>query len=85
MAMKKGGLGKGLEALFAENAMEDEGRTVTLPIGEIVPNRAQPRKQFDDEALAELAESIAYTARQKQKGQREDDITVIALQVGKTK
>ena len=59
MAMKKGGLGKGLEALFAENAMEDEGRTVTLPIGEIVPNRAQPRKQFDDEALAELAESIA--------------------------
>lgn len=42
MAMKKGGLGKGLEALFAENAMEDEGRTVTLPIGEIVPNRAQP-------------------------------------------
>ena len=54
MAMKKGGLGKGLEALFAENAMEDEGRTVTLPIGEIVPNRAQPRKQFDDEALAEL-------------------------------
>ena len=59
MAMKKGGLGKGLEALFAENAMEDEGRTVTLPIGEIVPNRAQPRKQFDDEALAELADSIA--------------------------
>ena len=59
MAARKGGLGKGLEALFAENAMEDEGRTVTLPIGEIVPNRAQPRKQFDDEALAELAESIA--------------------------
>jgi len=59
MAAKKGGLGKGLEALFAENAMEEAGKTVTLPIGEIVPNRAQPRKQFDDEALAELAESIA--------------------------
>lgn len=59
MAAKKGGLGKGLEALFAENAMEEAGKTVTLPIGEIVPNRSQPRKQFDDGALAELAESIA--------------------------
>lgn len=42
MAAKKGGLGKGLVALFAENAMEEAGKTVTLPIGEIVPNRAQP-------------------------------------------
>ena len=44
-------------------------------------------RDFDLEqgGVQELAESIAYTARQKQKGQREDDITVIALQVGKTK
>ena len=48
MAMKKGGLGKGLDALFAENALEEGGRTVTLPIDEIVPNRDQPRKQFDE-------------------------------------
>lgn len=43
-------------------------------------------RDFDIEqgGVQELAESIAYTARQKQKGQREDDITVIALQVGKT-
>lgn len=59
MATKKGGLGKGLEALFAENAAEEQGRVVTLRVADIEPNRDQPRKQFDDEALAELAESIA--------------------------
>lgn len=55
---KKGGLGKGLDAIFAENTAEKEG-TVTLRLSEIEPNRSQPRKEFDDEALAELAESIA--------------------------
>lgn len=59
MAIKKGGLGKGLEALFAENAVEEQGRTVALRIADIEPNRAQPRKQFDEEALAELSASIA--------------------------
>ena len=59
MATKKGGLGKGLEALFAENAVEESGRAVTLPIADIEPNRGQPRKQFDDAALADLASSIA--------------------------
>ena len=59
MAQKKGGLGKGLELLFAENALEDAGKAVTLPIGEIEPNRDQPRKAFDDAALAELSASIA--------------------------
>lgn len=59
MATKKGGLGKGLEALFAENAVEEQGKTVSLRITEIEPNRSQPRKQFDEEALAELADSIA--------------------------
>ncbi|MCI8554908.1 MAG: ParB/RepB/Spo0J family partition protein [Clostridiales bacterium] len=59
MAVKKGGLGKGLEALFAENATEEEGKTVVLRLLEIEPNRDQPRKQFDDEALRELADSIA--------------------------
>ena len=56
---KKGGLGKGLYAIFAENDMEDANATVTLKISEIEPNRAQPRKDFNDEALAELADSIA--------------------------
>lgn len=59
MAQKKGGLGKGLDLLFAENALEDAGKAVTLPIDEITPNKEQPRKQFDDEALSELSASIA--------------------------
>ena len=41
---KKGGLGKGLELIFAENATEDQNATVTLKIGEIEPNREQPRR-----------------------------------------
>ena len=59
MAKKIGGLGKGLDALFMQNTMEDGVSTVTLPLEEIVPNRDQPRKQFDEEALADLAASIA--------------------------
>lgn len=59
MAVKKGGLGKGLGALLAENSLDDASKTVTLRISEIEPNRAQPRKQFDEASLAELSESIA--------------------------
>lgn len=57
MAIKKGGLGKGLEAIFAENETESN-TSVTLKISDIEPNRAQPRKEFNDAALAELADSI---------------------------
>ena len=53
---KKGGLGKGVDALFLDNAVEEGG--VTLPLSEIEPNRDQPRKAFDEAALAELADSI---------------------------
>ena len=59
MAVKKGGLGKGLDLLFAENALEDAGKAVTLPIDEVTPNKEQPRKQFDDAALSELSASIS--------------------------
>lgn len=59
MAAKKGGLGKGLEALFADNAVDESDAAVQLKINEIEPNRNQPRKEFDDAALAELADSIA--------------------------
>lgn len=59
MALKKGGLGRGLDVLFAQNGLDEAGSTVTLPLDEIIPNRAQPRKQFDETALAELADSIA--------------------------
>ena len=59
MAKKFGGLGKGLDVLFSENTLEDGVSTVTLPLDEIIPNRDQPRKQFDDAALADLSDSIA--------------------------
>lgn len=56
-AVKKGGLGRGLEALFNENATDEKG-VVTLRLTEIEPNRNQPRTNFDEDALAELADSI---------------------------
>ncbi|MFR8010145.1 MAG: ParB/RepB/Spo0J family partition protein [Clostridia bacterium] len=59
MAIKKGGLGKGLDALFADNSTESPDGARLLPISDIEPNRDQPRKQFDDAALRELADSIA--------------------------
>ena len=59
MANKIGGLGRGLDALFAQNTLEDGVSTVTLPLDDILPNKEQPRKQFDEEALADLAASIA--------------------------
>jgi ParB family chromosome partitioning protein len=58
MAVKKGGLGRGLDALFNENATEDGG-VVNVNLNDIEPNREQPRKDFDEEALSELAESIS--------------------------
>ena len=59
MAAKKGGLGKGLDAIFLENDMEDKNSAVAIKIGDIEPNRDQPRKNFDDESIAELADSIS--------------------------
>ena len=58
MAVKKGGLGRGLESLFNENSTEKES-AVTVKLHDIEPNREQPRKDFDEDALSELADSIA--------------------------
>ncbi len=58
MAVKKGGLGRGLDALFQDNIMESDGGVVTLRLSEIKTNAEQPRKYFDDAAIAELADSI---------------------------
>ncbi len=58
MAVKKGGLGRGLDALFNENSTENGG-VINVSLNDIEPNREQPRKDFDEEALSELAESIA--------------------------
>ena len=57
MAIKKGGLGRGLDSLMNENALDDN-LTAELRLSEIEPNKNQPRTEFDPEALSELAESI---------------------------
>lgn len=57
MAVKKGGLGRGLDSLFNENAT-DSGSLLTVNINDIEPNKGQPRKDFDEDAINELAESI---------------------------
>lgn len=58
MANKQSGLGKGLKALMLENSSQDINQTNTIPINEISPNKDQPRKTFNHEALQELADSI---------------------------
>lgn len=67
MAMKKTGLGKGLEALFKDNELTEEeenkiknGEEIVqnIKIIEIEPNRNQPRRTFNNETLEELAKSI---------------------------
>ena len=57
--MKKRGLGKGLDAIFAENTAESTEGAVSVRVSEIEPNRDQPRKEFDSEAPSELADSIS--------------------------
>lgn len=56
---KKGGLGRGMDALFLDNsATENENSATMLGINDIEPNRNQPRKNFNEKALEELAKSI---------------------------
>ena len=62
--VKKTGLGKGLDALFASNVdveetLKENEVIEKLKITQVEPNRNQPRKHFDEEALEELAESIS--------------------------
>ena len=67
MAMKKTGLGKGLEALFQENQLTKEeekklknGEEIvqSIKVIEIEPNKNQPRTTFPEESIEELAKSI---------------------------
>ena len=61
MAKKKAelGLGRGLNALLGDPVLQDQGEgSVSLPISQVEPGLNQPRKRFDPEALAELADSI---------------------------
>ena len=63
MAQRKRGLGKGLDALLSEGERRAARRvmgdiTEEIPVDQIAPNPHQPRRHFDEEALAELAASI---------------------------
>lgn len=62
MAVKKSGLGRGIDAIFTDNSVEDlsvTSGTVKVKLIDIEPNKEQPRKQFDEDALNDLAESIS--------------------------
>ncbi len=56
--MTKKALGKGLGALLSNVEYNEEGMIKELRLTEIEPNKAQPRKKFDDQRLRELSESI---------------------------
>ena len=56
---KDRGLGRGLSALLGDDALQSqEGGSLSLPISEVQPGLKQPRKRFDEESLADLADSI---------------------------
>ena len=59
---KKFGLGKGLGALISENeeSTNESGNKLFIPLNKIKNNAEQPRKSFDNEKIAELAESIKH-------------------------
>lgn len=57
---KKNGLGRGIDALLLDNDEQNknDGGVLTVRVAQIEPKPGQPRKTFDSEALAQLAESI---------------------------
>ena len=63
MAKKLSGLGRGIDAIFLENTMESSeeksGGVMKIRVSQMEPKDNQPRKHFDTEALAQLADSIA--------------------------
>ncbi len=61
MPKGKGGLGRGLESLFEDAApsLESDDGIRTVPLWEVEPDPGQPRKEFQEDTLAELAASIA--------------------------
>ena len=60
--MKQKGLGRGLDAIFGSDPIDARLKPMSqmaeIAIGDIIPNPTQPRTQFDEEALDELADSI---------------------------
>ncbi len=59
MSAKNAGLGRGLSALLGDDSLRStEGGSVMLRIAEVEPNAEQPRRSFDEEALADLTDSV---------------------------
>lgn len=56
--MKKKGLGKGLDALFEDNSTTMDAKPEAIRMADVVPNKDQPRQEFELEALEQLASSI---------------------------
>ncbi len=59
MAKKPAGLGKGFDNIFYDNSVEEKSGITKLRISQIEPKADQPRRVFEGEALAELADSIS--------------------------
>lgn len=59
MAARKSGLGRGLESLIPTDSVESATGFSQVSVDEIAANPDQPRSNFDDESLTELADSIA--------------------------
>lgn len=55
---KRGGLGRGLDALLEPKETSEDMGVQTVPVGQLSPNRFQPRTDFNDTGMEELAESI---------------------------
>ena len=53
------GLGRGMDAVFEDNSIQGSGAPGMMRISDVEPRKDQPRKRFDEAALAELASSIA--------------------------
>jgi len=56
---KNTGLGRGLDSIFLDNTTEEKGGVTVMRVADIEPNRDQPRREFDENALHDLANSIA--------------------------
>ena len=60
--MKQKGLGRGLDAIFGGESPVVKAKPMSqmaeIAVKDIIPNPTQPRRDFDEEALAELADSI---------------------------
>ncbi len=57
-SQKKSGLGRGLDALFSDIQTESKDSVMMIPVSSITPNPRQPRTEFSEEELADLAASI---------------------------